>query len=231
MRGQVESIQDPEWWDADTVMDVVDHVCEKAGRNSGVAAIFKGNKKQPIMAKVSMRHLNEMIREKNAFAREVDEAWQDYVHLKTRMDSEVAKVTKRNNILNDQLEHWKQEVQILYIMANGSLKNSKGLHNNLVSRRKNSNPRSRRRNARLAVLHLSSTNKKPTSNIFKENLTDRNATAKKFAKPSPISKPSPKISKQREPNSKSIWHLCEMQMNIPHRKEMKLSRSYCIYAS
>jgi hypothetical protein len=231
MRGQVESIQDPEWWDADTVMDVVDHVCEKAGRNSGVAAIFKGNKKQPIMAKVSMRHLNEMIREKNAFAREVDEAWQDYVHLKTRMDSEVAKVTKRNNILNDQLEHWKQEVQIPCIMVNGSLRNSKGLHNNLVLRRKNSNPRSRRRNARLAVLRLSSTNKRPTSNIFKENSTDRNATAKKFAKPSPIYKPSPKISKQREPNSKSTWHLCEMQMTIPRRKEMKLSRSYCIYAS
>lgn len=110
MRGQVESIQDPEWWDQDTVMDVVDHVCEKAGRNSGMAAIFKGNKKQPIMAKVSMRHLNEMIREKNAFAREVNEAWQDYVHLKTRMDSEVAKVTKRNNYLVEELENWKQQV-------------------------------------------------------------------------------------------------------------------------
>src|SRR5271155_4223814 len=110
MRGQVESIQDPEWWDQDAVMDVVDHVCEKAGRNTGMAAIFKGNKKQPIMAKVSMRHLNEMIREKNAFAREVNEAWQDYVHLKTRMDSEVAKVTKRNNFLVEELENWKQQV-------------------------------------------------------------------------------------------------------------------------
>lgn len=112
MRGQVESIQDPEWWDQDAVLDVVDHVCEKAGRNSGVTAIFKGNKKQPIMAKVSMRHLNEMIREKNAFAREVSEAWQDYVHLKTRMDSEVAKVTKRNNFLVEELENWKQQVLI-----------------------------------------------------------------------------------------------------------------------
>jgi hypothetical protein len=110
MRGQVESIQDPEWWDQDAVLDVVDHVCEKVGRNTGVAAIFKGNKKQPIMTKVSMRHLNEMIREKNAFAREVSEAWQDYVHLKTRMDSEVAKVTKRNDYLVEELENWKQQV-------------------------------------------------------------------------------------------------------------------------
>src|SRR5579862_953774 len=118
MRGQVESIQDPEWWDQDSVMDVFDHVCEKAGRNTGLSAIFKGNKKQPIMAKVSMRHLNEMIREKNAFAREVNEAWQDYVHLKTRMDSEVAKVTKRNNYLVEELENWKQQVIHFFSMTN-----------------------------------------------------------------------------------------------------------------
>ena len=29
MRGEVESIQDPEWWNQDSVMSVMDHVCEK----------------------------------------------------------------------------------------------------------------------------------------------------------------------------------------------------------
>ena len=29
MRGEVESVQDPEWWDQDAVMAVMDHVCEK----------------------------------------------------------------------------------------------------------------------------------------------------------------------------------------------------------
>ena len=29
MRGEVESIQDPEWWNQDAVMAVMDHVCEK----------------------------------------------------------------------------------------------------------------------------------------------------------------------------------------------------------
>lgn len=29
MRGEVESVQDPEWWDQDAVMSVMDHVCEK----------------------------------------------------------------------------------------------------------------------------------------------------------------------------------------------------------
>ena len=29
MRGEVESIQDPDWWTQDAVMSVMDHVCEK----------------------------------------------------------------------------------------------------------------------------------------------------------------------------------------------------------
>jgi hypothetical protein len=29
MRGEVESIQDPDWWNQDSVMTVMDHVCEK----------------------------------------------------------------------------------------------------------------------------------------------------------------------------------------------------------
>lgn len=29
MRGEVESIQDPDWWSQDSVMSVMDHVCEK----------------------------------------------------------------------------------------------------------------------------------------------------------------------------------------------------------
>ena len=29
MRGEVESVQEPEWWNQDSVMGVMDHVCEK----------------------------------------------------------------------------------------------------------------------------------------------------------------------------------------------------------
>lgn len=29
MRGEVESVQDPSWWNQDNVMTVMDHVCEK----------------------------------------------------------------------------------------------------------------------------------------------------------------------------------------------------------
>ncbi|GAP83709.1 putative denn domain-containing protein [Rosellinia necatrix] len=109
MRGEVESIQDPEWWNQDAIMAVMDHVCEKMGRNTGLKAVFGGPVKKPLMTKVSMRHLNEVIRERNQFSRDAGEAWQDLINMKGRMDTELAKVTKRNNYLVEELERWKQQ--------------------------------------------------------------------------------------------------------------------------
>ena len=109
MRGEVESIQDPEWWNQDQVMTVMDHVCEKMGRNTGIKAVFGGSVKKPLMTKVSMRHLNEIVRERNQYSRDALEAWQDFINLKGRMDTELNKVTKRNNYLNEELESWKQQ--------------------------------------------------------------------------------------------------------------------------
>ncbi|KAI1433223.1 AEX-3 domain protein [Xylaria sp. CBS 124048] len=109
MRGEVESIQDPEWWNQDAIMSVMDHVCEKMGRNTGLKAVFGGTAKKPLMTKVSMRHLNEIVRERNQYSRDAMEAWQDFINLKGRMDTELAKVTKRNNYLVEELESWKQQ--------------------------------------------------------------------------------------------------------------------------
>ncbi|EGO56929.1 hypothetical protein NEUTE1DRAFT_102182 [Neurospora tetrasperma FGSC 2508] len=109
MRGEVESIQDPDWWNQDAVMSVMDHVCEKMGRNTGIKAVFGGSAKKPLMTKVSMRHLNEIVRERNQYSRDAMEAWQDFINLKGRMETELSKVTKRNNYLNDELESWKQQ--------------------------------------------------------------------------------------------------------------------------
>lgn len=109
MRGEVESIQDPDWWNQDNVMAVMDHVCEKMGRNTGMKAVFGGSVKKPLMTKVSMRHLNEIVRERNQYSRDALEAWQDFINLKGRMDTELSKVTKRNNYLVEELESWKQQ--------------------------------------------------------------------------------------------------------------------------
>ncbi|OJD20459.1 hypothetical protein ACJ73_08206 [Blastomyces percursus] len=109
MRGEVESVQDPAWWNQDGVMAVMDHVCEKLGRNTGVKALFGGSVKKPLMTKVSMRHLNEIVRERNQYSRDAMEAWQDFINLKGRMDTELSKVTKRNNFLVEELETWKQQ--------------------------------------------------------------------------------------------------------------------------
>lgn len=56
-----------------------------------------------------MRHLNEIVRERNQYSRDAMEAWQDFINLKARMDTELAKVTKRNNFLVEELESWKQQ--------------------------------------------------------------------------------------------------------------------------
>lgn len=109
MKGEVESVQDPPWWNQDAVMSVMDHVCEKLGRNTGVKALFGGSVKKPLMTKVSMRHLNEIVRERNQYSRDAQEAWQDFINLKARMDTELSKVTKRNNFLVEELETWKQQ--------------------------------------------------------------------------------------------------------------------------
>jgi hypothetical protein len=109
MKGEVESIQDPSWWNQDGVMSVMDHVGEKLGRNTGVKALFGGAVKKPLMTKVSTRHLNEIVRERNQYSRDALEAWQDFINLKGRMDTELSKVTKRNNFLVEELETWKQQ--------------------------------------------------------------------------------------------------------------------------
>jgi hypothetical protein len=80
------------------------------GRNTGMKAVFSGAVKKPLMTKVSMRHLNEIVRERNQYSRDALEAWQDFINLKGRMDTELGKVTKRNNFLVEELESWKQQV-------------------------------------------------------------------------------------------------------------------------
>jgi len=83
------------------------------GRNTGMKAIFGGAVKKPLMTKVSMRHLNEIVRERNQYSRDALEAWQDFINLKGRMDTELSKVTKRNNFLVEELESWKQQVSFV----------------------------------------------------------------------------------------------------------------------
>jgi hypothetical protein len=172
MRGEVESVQDPAWWNQDNVMTVMDHVCEKLGRNTGIKAIFGGAVKKPLMTKVSMRHLNEIVRERNQYSRDTVEAWQDYINLKGRLDTELAKIAKRNNFLVEELESWKQQVGFALIKLSisvliffSSSSSSKPLPNNSLRRPKSSRSRSRRTNARIAALQPSSINRRMTLHV------------------------------------------------------------------
>ncbi|KAI9893365.1 MAG: hypothetical protein M1814_006661 [Vezdaea aestivalis] len=144
MRGEVDSVQEPEWWNQDNVMNVMDHVCEKMGRNSGIKAVFGGAIKKPLMTKVSMRHLNEIVRERNQYSRDAVEAWQDFINLKGRMDTELGKVSKRNNFLVEELESWKQQFLKFQAFAEQLTKETQDLKVKIESHK--------RENRRLAVL-------------------------------------------------------------------------------
>lgn len=148
-----------------------------------------------------MRHLNEIVRERNQYSRDAMEAWQDFINLKGRMDGELAKVTKRNNFLVDELESWKQQVDhaTMYstfgstnnVISSSSFKRSQ---NNLPKRPKNSRSRLRPTNARIVVSLLLSSNKRTTllASLFASMAQRSNATT--LSKPSSSSRKSPKSS-------------------------------------
>ena len=147
-------------------------------------AIFGSSVKKPLMAKVSMRHLNEIVRERNQYSRDAMEAWQDFINLKGRMDGELTKVTKRNNFLVDELESWKQQVPItfhivprLYIDSIGSSSNSRLSPNSSLRKHKSSRSRLRLTNAKIAASRLSSSNIKTTPLALPSVSTMRRSTA------------------------------------------------------
>src|ERR1700759_1938064 len=84
-------------------------IVSQQGRNTGMKAVFGGAVKKPLMTKVSMRHLNEIVRERNQYSRDAIEAWQDFINLKSRMDMELTNVSKRNNFLVEELENLRQQ--------------------------------------------------------------------------------------------------------------------------
>ena len=137
------------------------------GRNTGVKAIFGGTAKKPLTTKVSMRHLNEIVRERNQYSRDASEAWQDFITLKGKMDTELSKVSKRNNFLVDELESWKQQVRKSAFLLpenhadrRSSSSNSKHLPNSSPKRPRSSRSRLILISARIAVSPTSSTNRR-----------------------------------------------------------------------
>ncbi|KAL8984623.1 MAG: hypothetical protein Q9205_001464 [Flavoplaca limonia] len=144
MRGEVESVENPLWWNQDSVMGVMDHVCEKLGRNTGMKAMFGSSVKKPLMTKVSTRHLNEIVRERNQYSRDAMEAWQDFINLKGRLDTELSKVSKRNNFLVEELESWKQQFLKFQAFAEQLTKETQDLKVKIESHK--------RENRRLTVL-------------------------------------------------------------------------------
>lgn len=130
-------------------------------------AIFGGTVKKPLMTKVSMRHLNEVVRERNQYNRDAVEAWQDFINLKGRMDTEISKVSKRNNFLVEELESWKQQVASTFSISQSTLtflicsfSSFRPLPNNSPRKHKISRSKLSLTSAKIAALLPSLTSKK-----------------------------------------------------------------------
>lgn len=143
------------------------------GRNTGMKAVFGGAVKKPLMTKVSMRHLNEIVRERNQYSRDAMEAWQDFINLKGRMDMDLSKVTKRNNFLVEELESWKQQVIqiwkdcVICPDSKNSFSNFKRLLSNSQKRLRILKLKLNHINARTAALHRSLTSRKTILHVLR----------------------------------------------------------------
>lgn len=124
IRGRIEVIENPSWWQEDDVLAVCDHVCRKLGKNKGLKAVISGGTKKPNTMKVLTRRLQEIEREKSSNAREVDEAWLSYCLLKNKMTTEVSKVSKRNDFLVNELSTWKSQFEKFSAVAENLTKQS-----------------------------------------------------------------------------------------------------------
>lgn len=83
-----------------------------------------------------MRHLNEIVRERNQYSRDAMEAWQDFITLKGRMDTDLSKVTKRNNFLVEELESWKQQFLKFQAFAEQLTKETQDLKSKIESHKR-----------------------------------------------------------------------------------------------
>lgn len=248
MRGEVESIEDPAWWNQDTVMTVMDHVCEKMvsqvaagviymsqilmfqqGRNTGMKAVFGGAVKKPLMTKVSMRHLNEIVRERNQYSRDALEAWQDFINLKGRMDTELGKVTKRNNFLVEELESWKQQVrymiidlEILYLHFPSSSSSKRSLSNS-PKRLKNSRSRLRTTSVRTDVSLVSSTNRRMMLLASPLAFLAQRSNAMMPSRPSSSNRRLPRSLSVNASATRRNLLLCSIPMPLSSDSVMRLS--------
>lgn len=87
-------------------------------------ALTSGSTKKPLTTKISIRALQEIEREKSSNAREIHEAWLSYCLLKTKMGTEISKLTKRNEFLLDELNTWKTQFEKFQIVAQDLTKQS-----------------------------------------------------------------------------------------------------------
>lgn len=184
-----------------------------------------------------MRHLNEIVRERNQYSRDTVEAWQDFINLKGRMDTELSKVTKRNNFLVEELETWKQQVgSITVLLITRSLlirfssSNSKRLLSSLQKRPPSSRSRSKDTSVRIAALPASSTHKRMTLLVLLFVSLALRSSVMMLWKPWFFSKKSPRSLSANVSATKRSSQLWSTEPRLSPVNAMRLRGSWCTCA-
>lgn len=185
-----------------------------------------------------MRHLNELVRERNQYARDALEAWQDFITLKGRMDTEISKITKRNNFLVEELESWKQQVFVSVLLSWMTIylpwrlfssSNSNPLQKRSPRRPKSSRSRSIITSARIDVLPALSSSRKTTLLDSPCVSPAPRSNGTMLSRLSSSSKRLPRSSNAKGSGTKRNY----LRSNGPIRpscvRKRRLNASWCIY--
>ena len=200
-------------------------------------AVFGGAVKKPLMTKVSMRHLNEIVRERNQYSRDALEAWQDFINLKGRMDTELGKVTKRNNFLVEELESWKQQVCLILFLISFSLLttcsslSSRPSPNNSPKRLKTSRSRLRTTSVKIDALLVSLTNKRTMQPVYPPASLELRSSVMMLSKPLFSSKRLPRSLSVRESATRRSFLHSNTPTPPSSDNVMKLNALFSIFAA
>lgn len=100
---KVVRLQEPFWWKEEVVLPVIESIVRGDEK-----PIFRKLFSRKTFAARPTRDLEAVLRERNAYQADVQEAWIEYCALKDRLDNEIQRINKRNTFLLDEVTNWKE---------------------------------------------------------------------------------------------------------------------------
>ncbi|BFZ55855.1 hypothetical protein PYCC9005_002896 [Savitreella phatthalungensis] len=111
LRGNIETIFDPSWWDEDAMLTLLTHVSSKVTHNHGLKAITSGIVKRPDVISVTSGTLTQLHQETCRQELDANVAWEAYCQLEIRRAQESATAQKREQFMVSELDSCKKQFE------------------------------------------------------------------------------------------------------------------------